>query len=348
MQNSKKPNTSISCGIDGITITTGDLGIREETCLPSEDNYYIKLNPKGNKTEIALLLSKMVRPNNNIPYRVSDIKNCLFENKDTLEKLLKHKLPDKKTSIDYLNVSQIEIAYTVDLNKVDDVTIMGLLNLYSNALLENKTVIDKSLNRTKENKQEQYVVGVPIKQGYYFLKRKELESFETTLHSCRRFKVKGYSKGAYSNKGGKSSLFRLELIYTKKGIRDALHLSNSNDLILSDVLSQNNLISLIKQSKKDYRAIIKPLVDGYVEESEQYVYELLNKTSVYNAFLLSLPYVVDVNTFKHSLVKFYKSKHKTCDSCRKMYYRTIKKLKQVEQISLSDEVLNITKLIEVK
>lgn len=320
-----KQKGNISVGIDGITVTcSGDCGLTEELKLP-EENPVLHLRPKRNSCEIGVVISRTVRNDNNIGYRVVDTKN-LNETIQTITRLLK-KHGIKKDLCD-LYVTQVEVACTVDLGRVEKRTVDGLMNFFSRIFLQDNkvNVNDNKPNKILSNPLIKYSSG-ERKNGCVFIKDEIVNSMETSLWSNRRLKWKCYSKGAYSEFGGNTSIFRLEAVYVEKGIKHVLK-KDMNTVSLADILKQSVIKAFISQFKQDYCEIILPVIRGWLSEATELVYENLCRTSAYNTLLISKEFLYDIRIFQKALKKWYKDQNKSDGAYRKINCCITKKMKQ--------------------
>lgn len=340
--NMTQNKSSCTVGVDGITCVISGCGnmVSCETCLPSEDNYFLKLTPKGQNTEIAIILPKTIRIDNMIGFRTVDIKML----DDVIQAITEQLKPYSKDYTDCC-VQQLEVALTVDLGSVDDITINNLMNLFSDALLVNQKKTEGK-NKYSCKPQQQFVCGEQFKTDYYFIKKKVTKSFITDTWSNKRLKFKCYSKSAGSIFGGDTSVFRLEILYNERGMRHILNINpNQDNILLKDVLKERSIKALIKSFKQDYRTILVPRLLGYLNETERYIFERLHTMSAYNTLLSCIHFIPDITVYRKALHRYYIEQGKKENAFRKMFATVVKKLKEDEEIEISDRTIKVLQLI---
>ena len=120
-----KTKSNVSVGIDGITCTVSGCTIQKEIKFPEDsDNPFLRIKPKGDTTEIAVILTRTIRDSNNVGFRVSDTKQ-LLDAVQKLNRVLKRTLGRDWSE---LFVRELEVAVTVDLGVVDELTIDSAMN----------------------------------------------------------------------------------------------------------------------------------------------------------------------------------------------------------------------------
>ena len=332
-----KTKSNVSVGIDGITCIVSGCLVPCETKFPEDSsNPLLKLAPKHNTTEIGIVLPRAIRQNNNIAFRVSDTK-MLLDAVQTINRALKHIIHRDFTE---LFVKQIEVACTVDMRCVDELTIDSLMNFMSRIFLEvDKPNKESAIPNTMRSKPIMKYVTGKRREGCIYMKDEIAKSFETSLCSNKRLKFKGYSKGAFSEFGGNSSIFRIEGVYCERGIKHVLQRKDGY-IVLKDVLTQDAIRGFISQFKIDFAEIVLPQIRGYLKEAEQLVYETLERTSAYNALLINKDIICDVRIFRKSLKRYYRNQNKSDGAYRKMLCSVTKRM-QTEGISISDKVIEI-------
>ncbi len=336
-----KTKQNVSVGIDGITATVSWCSILKEMKFPEDSNNpFLRLKPKGNTTEIAVILPRTVRSNNNVGFRISDTKYLL----DAIQKVNRalKQIIDKDWND--LFVKELEVAVTVDMGGVDELAVDSAMNFLARVLLR-KDRPNKETRRDNAVKTEplqKYVTGRK-RNNCNFLYDEITKSFETSLWSNRRLKFKGYSKGAFSEFGGKSSIFRFEGVYCEKGIRQVLG-NKDGYVTLYDILKPKAIKGFINQFKIDYVEIVVPRISGYLNEVQQIVLETLEKTSAYNALLINRDVIIDMRIYRRALKQFYKINNKSDGAYRKMLSSVTKKMEK-EEICISEKTIRIFETI---
>ncbi|RGO23265.1 hypothetical protein DXB23_12770 [Dorea sp. OM02-2LB] len=305
---------NVNIGIDGITCTLSGCYITKEIKYPENSKqYFIKITPERTSTKIAIVLPRVLRENNIIAYRASDttkILDTIQGINQVLKKYLRRDWSD-------LYVDQLEVACTVDLGRIDEDSIYSLTQFMSMLFLEEKKPKKGGKNNAIKTKPVmKYCSGIPVKNCIY-LKKEGVDSGETSILSNKRLKFKWYSKGAGSEFGGNTSIFRIEGVYCLRGIQ---HVMRNKDgyITLQDILKTDVIRKFIMQFKRDYIEIVEPRIKGCLEELEEIMYEQLHESTVYNSFLISEQYMFDFNIFLRALKKYYKEQDKTEGSYRKM------------------------------
>lgn len=337
-----KTKTNISIGIDGITCMVSGCSLVNEMKFPQDsETPFLRLTPKGNKTEVALILPRTIRSDNKIGFRASDCKYLL----DVIQKV--NRTLKSVITVDWCEVfvQQLEVAVTVDLGVTDKLTIDSTLNFLSQVLLRE----DKENKRGKQNNvlksapMQKYVVGEK-RAGCQFIYKELTKSYETNLWTNKRLKFKAYSKGAYSEFGGDTSIFRLEGVYCEKGIKHVLKLKEGEYITLDKVLKQKAIRDFIRQFKIDYREIIAPRIRGYLNESVQLIVSTIEKTSAYNSLLINKDILFDMRQYEKALRIFYKKHNKTDVAQRKMLCSVKKKMLK-DGVKIPYGVIEIFELI---
>lgn len=332
-----KTKSNVSVGIDGITCIVSGCLVPCETKFPEDSsNPLLKLAPKHNTTEIGIVLPRAIRQNNNIAFRVSDTK-MLLDAVQTINRALKHIIHRDFTE---LFVKQIEVACTVDMRCVDELTIDSLMNFMSRIFLEvDKPNKESAIPNTMRSKPIMKYVTGKRREGCIYMKDEIAKSFETKLCSNKRLKYKCYSKGAFSEFGGNSSIFRAEGVYCERGIKHVLQRKDGY-IVLKDVLTQDAIKGFISQFKLDFAEIVLPQIKGYLKEAERFVYDTLKKTSAYNALLINKDIIYDLRVYRKALKRYYRDQNKSDGACRKMLCSVTKKMDK-EGIQISDKVIEI-------
>lgn len=336
-----KTKSNVSVGIDGITCIVSGCLVPCEMKFPEDSsNPLLKLAPKHNTTEIGIVLPKAIRQNNNIAFRVSDTK-MLLDAVQTINRALKHII---HRDFSELFVKQIEVACTVDIGRVDELTIDSLMNFMSRIFLQvDKPNKESDVSNTMRSKPIMKYVTGKRREGCIYLKDEITKSFETSLCSNKRLKFKGYSKGAFSEFGGNSSIFRIEGVYCERGIKHVLQRKDGY-IVLRDVLTQDAIKGFISQFKLDFAEIVLPQIRGYLKEAERLVYDTLKKTSAYNALLINKDIIYDLRVYRKALKRYYRDQNKSDGACRKMLCSVTKKMDK-EGIQISDKVIEIVEEI---
>lgn len=336
-------NRRLTVGVDGITAFVSFCGITQELRFPDnqEQEPYISAKPKGTGAEIGIILPRTIRNNNLIGFGKKDIKSLdetITNINRTLKKIIGKEISD-------LFVNKVEVALTINLGKVDNVTTNSLLQLFKKVLLVEKKENKKSNKKNTfiTHPQCQYAVGKKRKNCSFILDEEPL-SIETSLWSNRRLKWKIYSKGAGSVFGGDNSIIRLEGVYVERGIKHILG-TKEPDITLQEVLTTKSIEGLIEQFKIDYCEIVSERLKGYMKETEQLLLESLETNSAYNAIVLNRDILPDINIFRQALKRYYMKHGKTEVAFRKMFSNVTRRLNRKE-IFFSSETLNI--LEEVK
>lgn len=269
-----RTKSNVSVGIDGITCIVSGCLVPCEMKFPEDSSSpLLKLAPKHNTTEIGIILPRAIRQNNNIAFRVSDTK-MLLDAVQTINRALKHII---HRDFSELFVKQIEVACTVDLECVDELTIDNLMNFMSRIFLQvDKLNKESDIPYTMRSKPIMKYVTGKRREGCIYMKDEIAKSFETKLCSNKRLKYKCYSKGAFSEFGGNSSIFRIEGVYCERGIKHVLQRKDGY-IVLKDVLTQDAIKGFISQFKLDFAEIVLPQIRGYLKEAERFVYDTLKK-----------------------------------------------------------------------
>lgn len=336
-----KTRQNVSVGIDGITTIVSGCSITKEIKVPdSSESPYLHLKPKGNNTEVALILPRTIRHNNSVGFRASDTKQLT----DVIQKV--NRALKKIIGRDWseLCVTEIEVAVTVDLGIADELTVDTALNFLSKVLLrqDRPNKESKKANAVRTQPIQKFVAGKK-RNNCNFIYDEVTKSLETSSWSNRRLKWKAYSKGAFSEFGGDTSIFRLEAVYCEKGIRQVLG-KKDGYITLQDVLTQRAIKGFIAQFKTDYAEIVAPRLRGYLNETQQIVFETLEKTSAYNALLLNKDIIVDIRIYRKVLKQYYQTNNKSDNAYRKMLCSVTKKM-QKEGICISDKTIGIFETI---
>lgn len=337
-----KNSTNISLGIDGITCSVVGKLVQKEQFFPIDAEHpLLHIKPKGNNTEVAIILPRFVRDNNSIGFGTKDA-NRINDVIDQTNKILKHCF--KRDTTD-LVVRSVEVALTIDMNIVNETLTNNLVSFMSRILLdaEMKTESNKSIY----SPQNKYVSG-KRRKGYIYIKDEIVKSFETSTLSNKRMKIKCYSKGANSSFGGESSVFRLEFVFNERGIR---YITKKEDVRLSDILDRKMIKKFIEQYKQDYMEIVAPKIRGFLRESVRIIYDSFkDNKKVYDVLLLNKDIIYDIAVYEKALKKYYKLQNKTDTSYRKMISRIRNKLTNETDIYISDGMIdlfeNITKFIQ--
>lgn len=332
---------NVSVGIDGISCTVSGCSIPKETEYPiGSKNPFLKLKPRGVRTEVSVILPRTIRDNNNIGFRVSDIKQ-LAEVVQLVNRILKQIIGRDWSE---LFVTQLEVAVTVDLGIADELVINSAMNFLSNVLLRQDRPIKQSekKNAVKTDTLQKFVTGKK-RNSCNFIYDEVTKSLETSLWSNRRLKFKAYSKGAFTELGGNTSILRLEGVYCEKGMKQVL--GNKDDYItLQDVLKPKAIKRFIQQFKIDYSKIVAPRILGYLNETKQIVFETLQKTSAYNSLLINKDIIVDMRIYRRALKEYYKVNNKSDGAYRKMLCSVIKRMEK-EEIHISDKTIGLFETI---
>lgn len=304
----------ISCGIDGLTCSISNCLVEIETKYPlNPKEYFVKLIPKNNSVEVAIILPKTLRETNEIPFRLSDIwqlDSSIQEVSRALKRLVGKDLTD-------VNVKQIEVGVTVDLGEANELKADFLIAFLSrNFLSLGKRSITKE-NAINCSAQTKYVIG-QIRQGYSFLKDEKTLFFETSMLSNRRFKIKAYNRGAYTEFGGKTSMCRIEFLYGERGIKHIMKVKDYNLITLQDILTRTTIIKCIKQFKDDYIKVVSPNINGWLDETSDIILNSLRRIRPYNTLLLHKDIIYDFDLFQKTLQTHYENENKTNDAFRHM------------------------------
>lgn len=328
---------NVSVGIDGITTIVSGCSITKEIKVPEgSESPYLHLKPKGNNTEVALILPRTIRHNNNVGFRASDTKQLT----DVIQKVNRALKQIIGRDWSELFVTELEVAVTVDLGVVDELTVDSAMNFLARVLLRkdrpNKEA--KQNNSVRTEPLQKFVTGKK-RAGCNFVYDEVTKSLETSLWSNRRLKWKAYSKGAFTEFGGNSSIFRLEGVYCEKGMRYVLG-NKDGYITLQDVLKPKAIKGFISQFKIDYTEIVAPKICGYLDEAQQIVFETLEKTSAYNTLLINKDIIVDMRIYRKALKQYYRANNKSDGAYRKMLCLATKK-RQNENICISDKTIGI-------
>ena len=339
-----KAKQKVSVGIDGITCVVSGVFVLDEIHYPRESlKPILKITPKNKTTEIGIILPHTIRKDNNIGFRVSDTK-MLADVVQAINRGLKSAIHRDWSE---LYVRSIEVACTVDMNCTDKCAVDSAVKFLCRCLLQedrvNKEKTEQGIpNALRKKPIVKYATG-ERKEGCIFLKDEIVSSFETSVLSNKRLKWKGYSKGAFSEFGGETSIFRLEAVYTAQGLKHVLE-SKDREITLQDILKQKSIRKFIEQFKVDYKNLLCPCINGVLNESVQLTVNELEHTSVYDAFLISKEYMYDFRVFKKALKNFYAKKNKSIGSYRRMLYNVRKKIKE-KDIHISEHMISIFEAI---
>lgn len=333
----------ISCGIDGLTCSISNLSIECEIKYPlNSKDYFVKLTPKKNSTEVAIILPRTLRKTNEIPFRLSDIRQLDSSVQDVsraLKKLVGIDLTD-------VNVKQIEVGVTVDLGEANEIKADFLIAFLSKVFLplsKQRMTKENAINCSAQTK---YVIG-QLRDGYCFLKDEKTLFFETKMLSNRRFKIKAYNRGAYTEFGGKTSICRAEFLYGERGIKHIMGVKDYNLISLQDILSLTTIKKSIEQFKDDYITIAFRNINGWLDETSDVILKSLRERNPYNTLLLQKDLIYDFNIFKRSLEEHYKNRNKTNDAYRQMLYSVKTRMKS-DGVIIPDGVIEILDDIEKK
>lgn len=330
-----KTKANVSVGIDGISCNVSGCSIQKEMKFPEDsDEPFLRLKPKGTSTEIALILPRTIRETNNIGFRITDTRHL----NDVIQKVNRALKQIIKRDLCELFVNQIEIACSVDLGTVDKLTVDSAMNFISRVMLDvdrpNKEAKKPNAVRTKPVMK--YSTG-EVRKDCVFIKEEVAKSMETSLWSNRRLKWKAYSKGAFSEFGGNTSIYRIEGVYVERGVRQVLK-NQYGYITLPDILKQSVIRKFISQFKLDYMEIISPKIRGFLNEAEKLVYETLENASAYNSLLIQKDVIYDMRIYRRALKKYYKTHNKSEGAYRKMLCSVTKRMRK-EGICISDKVI---------
>lgn len=332
-----KTKSNVNVGVDGITCIISGCLVPCETKFPEDsDKPLIRLIPKYSTTEIGIILPRAIRQNNNIGFRVSDTK-MLLDVVQTINRALKTMISRDWSE---LLVKQIEVACTVDMGCVDELTVDSIMSFMSRVFLQvDRPSKERNIKNSVRTKPIMKYVTGKRRNGHTFLKDEVTKSFETSICTNRRLKFKCYSKGAFSEFGGDTSIFRLEGVYCERGI---IHVLKKKDgyITLQDVLKQDAIRKFIDQFKVDYAEIVLPQMRGFLKEAEQLMFDQLHHSSAYNALLINRDVVYDMRIYRKALKRYYKEQNKSDGAYRKMLSSVTKRM-QGEGIDISDRVIVI-------
>ena len=220
---------NVSVGIDGISVSISRVLVNRPTYLPSEKRWFMQLVSKRNQTEIAIVLPRTVRETNVDGFSVKDARKLFEDAESAIRGQFSRNFP--QAEFEGCVVRSIEVALTVSFREPGDSTIVvdNLVNLFSRALLET------DVNR----QQNAYLMG-KRREGYLYLKEQYVKSLETKQDTSGRFKIKVYSKqkgSAFDDGKEQDSVFRLELVYGERGIRQALKLPQGEPIYFASILN---------------------------------------------------------------------------------------------------------------
>lgn len=203
--------------------------------------------------------------------------------------------PSNATGFSTLDAIKLDLVTDIvrrDLQTMLGVTDLSLLSVKSIEVNANKEVgrnIDpdiliKFLARVTLQKDFQTVLHVHGKNVYKTIKKPILDGYKSARDSSGRFYQKFYRKDRQMSLEGKiPPLVRLELIYTKRGVNQALEKSK---VTLKDVLTENAMKSLIMRYIQDVQAVILPQIRQFLDDAVDIVLKDLRAgEGAYKVFL---------------------------------------------------------------
>ena len=330
---------NVSVGIDGISVSISRVLVNRPTYLPSEKQWFMQLVPKRNQTEIAIVLPRTVRETNVDGFSVKDARKLFEDAESAIRGQFERNFP--QAEFESCVVRSIEVALTVSFREPGDSTVVidNLINLFSRSLLET------DVNR----QQNAYLMG-KRREGYLYLKDQMVKSFETKTDTSGRFKVKTYSKqkgSAFDNGKEQDSVFRLELVYGERGIRQALKLLKGEPIYFAGIFNEKAIVLLVNEFRKDVTKKVLPSVTGMLNDITNVFYKSLRQKKGYDAIMENVGILYDYQLFSKALHRNYRKTGKTEDAFRRQRNRLFNRLKnQNKNTEIPDgDVITILQLI---
>lgn len=329
---------NVSVGIDGISVSISRVLVDRPTYLPSEKQWFMQVIPKGNKTEIGIVLPRTVRKTNVDGFGVQDAKKAFGDADNAIRGQFKRNFP--QAEFEGCIVRSIEVALTVSFREPGNSTIVvdNLVNLFSRALLE------KDVNR----QQNAYLMG-KCREGCLYLKDQMVKSFETKTDTSGRYKLKSYSKkkgSAFDTEGKEQdSVFRLELVYGERGISKALKLPKGEPIYFDSIFSDKAIVSLVNEFRNDIAKKVLPCISGTLNDITKVFYKSLEKKKAYDAIVENLTIMYDFELFVKALRRQYRKNGKTEGAFRRQKTRLLNKLKKQNIEIPNGDVISVLQLV---
>ena len=171
------------------------------------------------------------------------------------------------------------------------------------------------------------------KKFYKTVKTKIIDGFKTSRDSSERFYIKCYNKTRQLGILDKQVL-RLELVYTPKGVTQALGKKAKTSVNLLEVLTIESMTKLIERYTTDVNEVIRPCIRSYLNDvTELLLTDLRAGQGLYKVFLMRYDLIkYDYQIMRVAVKKFYKLVGNTEESANVQLSRIKKK-------ALSDNII---------
>lgn len=219
-------------------------------------------------------------------------------------------------------LDSVKLEYVIDIVKYDLQEILGTQDLEKLVVKKIEVNANKSLP-SKVNadaitafmarvllrpnvQQVEHCHGVNLYETRT-IKSRTIDGFKTARDSSGRYCCKFYRKDRQLGLENKMQpTFRIELVYSKKGISQALE--KKGIVTLTDILKKDAMQKLIRRYVMDVRASIMPSIRLYLEDATNLVLSDLKAGSgVYKTFLRRYDVIqYDYRIFRVAMSKFYK------------------------------------------
>lgn len=290
-------------GLDAVTMIVSGKCSKQLEQRVEKRNISGKLYLQVDKTKakdtyrVTVVLPSIIRPNNIQGFSISDsikLEYVIGTVKDDLEEIL------GITDLKKLVVKKVE----VNANKhVSAKTNTDVVTAF----------VARALLRT-DSQQIEYCHGEHIKETRT-IKNKVIDGFETQRHSSGRFNCKVYRKERQLKQESKMvPVFRLEVVYNKRGVSQAL--GKQGCVTLDEILNKSAMRKLIERYVIDVRQSIMPPIRLYLEDAVNLVLkDLRGGHGAYKTFLKRYDVIqYDYRIFRTAIRKFYKMLGNTPES----------------------------------
>ena len=273
--------------------------LQERPLINAQNREYGSVEAIKGKATIKLNLPKFVRENNIRPYSIYE-SICLEIIKNDCETQLRHIFGDNMNT----QVSKIEVNITQPVS--GNATQSDVLNLLSHATLthaskDNVKYVGPS--RKCYLKEENHTVNMSRRHYYYF---KFYDKSQEIIDKRRKFNlpIDDVPRG----------LLRMEIVFVERTL-DKLFKSKKT---LSDVLTQKNLIEIIREYK---RVFCDELVDGmiipYLNECVNKLVESLTSTeNPIKTIAKERELITDSEILRRALKRYMRIRGKTNNAAR--------------------------------
>lgn len=241
------------------------------------------------KISIKVSLPKFIRPDNIMPFSMSDaimlevMKNDI---EPALKLALKGKIDDR---LDVLSATAKSIECNITKRVAGDSTCSHVLNLINRSFHEGTNIVyQRASTKCKYDKENETVIV--RKRNYYVLK-----SYDKSLQQRKA-----------GNQHIENGLLRIEVIMLNRTIDKLFGTSPT----IENVLTEQGLMRIIKEYK---RIFIEDVINGHIRPCLRYVTDTLFKTltekdNQLKAIALHKEIIMDVAILHKALVKWYKAK----------------------------------------